>query len=43
MEEHVGLCPICGEFVYLVGETKDGRLVGSCKDAFTQSQWDYGD
>ena len=34
------LCPICGERVELNGETKDGRLVGSCGDAFTRNQWE---
>ena len=37
------LCPICGEKVYITGRTKDGRLVGSCGDAFTQDQWDAED
>jgi predicted RNA-binding Zn-ribbon protein involved in translation (DUF1610 family) len=33
-------CPICGEQVTLTGErTKDGRLIGSCLDAFTVAQW----
>ncbi len=33
------LCPICGEKIRIAGEIKDGRLVGSCKDAFTIDQW----
>jgi len=34
-----GICPICGEEVEIEGETRDGRLIGSCKDAFTVKQW----
>ncbi len=34
------LCPICGEIVELTGETTDGRLIGSCGDAFTNHQWE---
>jgi putative intracellular protease/amidase len=34
------LCPICGAMVSLTGETTDGRLIGSCKDAFTAEQWE---
>ena len=34
-----GLCPICGEAVQLTGATTDGRLVGSCGDAFWLRQW----
>ena len=34
------LCPICGQLVSLLNdETKDGRLVASCGDAFTKEQW----
>jgi len=33
-------CPICGEHVTLTGETTDGRLIGSCGDAFTREQWE---
>jgi len=29
-----GLCPICGEGVWLVGHTTDGRVIASCHDAF---------
>lgn len=37
-------CPICGEQVTLTGErTKDGRLIGSCLDAFTVAQWIFDD
>jgi hypothetical protein len=38
-----GLCPICGERVTLTGKTTDGRLIGSCGDAFTQARWDEDD
>ncbi len=34
-----GLCPICGAFVTLTGRTTDGRLIGSCRDAFTEERW----
>jgi hypothetical protein len=34
-----GLCPICGIEVSVIGITKDGRPIGSCKDAFTVKQW----
>jgi len=34
-----GLCPICGEKIAIVNLTSDGRLIGSCKDAFTFAQW----
>lgn len=34
-----GLCPICGEQIHLTGDTTDGRLIGSCQDAFTRTQW----
>lgn len=37
---HCDLCPICGEHITIIGETKNGRLIGSCHDAFTQKQWD---
>ena len=33
------LCPICGVKVSIIGNTKDGRLIGSCRDAFTLEQW----
>ena len=33
------LCPICREEITLTGKTSDGRLIGSCKDAFTIEQW----
>jgi hypothetical protein len=34
-----GLCPICGVNVTLNGETTDGRLIGTCGDAFTETRW----
>lgn len=34
-----GLCPICGERIRVKGMTIDGRLIGSCRDAFTKKQW----
>lgn len=32
-------CPICGDIVVIIGKTKDGRLIGSCNDAFMADQW----
>lgn len=37
--EGKSLCPICGERITITGTTKDDRLIGSCQDAFTLSQW----
>lgn len=34
-----GLCPACGKQVSLHGITQDGRLIGSCRDAFTVAKW----
>ena len=34
------LCPICGEHVKITSETSDGRLIGSCGDAFPRERWD---
>jgi len=34
-----GTCPVCGEEVNVIDITKDGRLVGSCKDAFSFEKW----
>ena len=35
-----GLCPVCGEKIHLTAnKTVDGRLIGSCMDAFTEEQW----
>lgn len=34
-----GLCPVCGEKVAITGLTTDGRLIGSCKDAFPFEKW----
>lgn len=28
-------CPVCGKFIHITGTTLDGRLIGSCNDAFT--------
>lgn len=42
-EMGMDLCPICGEPVFITGRTKDGRLIGSCGDAFTDKQWNEGD
>lgn len=39
MNATAGLCPICGARVRLTGATVDGRLIGSCGDAFTLRQW----
>lgn len=40
--DNVGLCPICGERIMVTGRTvtEDGRLIGSCGDAFTIRQWE---
>lgn len=38
-----GLCPVCGEEVFIVDEARDGRLVGSCGDAFPRSRWQHVD
>lgn len=34
-----GLCPVCGERITVSGETTDGRLIGTCGDAFTRKRW----
>lgn len=34
-----GLCPVCGEKITITGRTEDGRLIGSCGDAFTVQKW----
>lgn len=35
-----GLCPICGESIHLTGQlSTDGRIIGSCGDAFTTARW----
>ena len=35
-----GLCPICGENISLTDTiTSNGRLVGTCGDAFTLASW----
>lgn len=33
------LCPVCGEKITITGETKDGRDIGSCGDAFKKQPW----
>ena len=39
--EQLDLCPICGALISLRHDTtKDGRLIGSCGDAFTIRQWE---
>uniref|UniRef100_A0A6H2A1J1 Uncharacterized protein n=1 Tax=viral metagenome TaxID=1070528 RepID=A0A6H2A1J1_9ZZZZ len=38
--ELFGLCPVCGEGVSVSGWTKDGRMIGSCMDAFTREAWE---
>lgn len=35
----IDLCPVCGKEVHITGWTKDGRIVGSCGDAFTVEAW----
>jgi hypothetical protein len=35
-----GLCPVCGVRITITGETLDGRLIGSCRDAFTMNTWE---
>jgi len=35
----IDLCPICGEEIYILGRTKSQKLIGSCKDTFTDGQW----
>ena len=32
-------CPVCGEWVYKIGETKDGRIILKCKDAVKASKF----
>lgn len=33
-------CPICGQIITLTDQqTTDGRLIGTCGDAFTAKQW----
>jgi len=34
------LCPVCGESVRLTGQTTDGRVIGSCGDAFKREAWE---
>lgn len=36
-----GLCPVCGEGIEATDErTADGRLIGSCGDAFSDEAWE---
>lgn len=28
-------CPVCGKRIHITGTTTNGRLIGSCNDAFT--------
>lgn len=37
------MCPVCGARVELVGTTTDGRLIGSCDDAFWPAAWEGAD
>lgn len=32
--ERTRLCPVCGDKITVTGRTKDGRMIGSCGDAF---------
>lgn len=40
--DNIGTCPICGERVQVIGSkiTDNGRIIGSCGDAFTVAQWE---
>lgn len=29
------VCPVCGQRIHITGTTTNGRLIGSCLDAFT--------
>lgn len=43
MQGDKGKCPICGESITLTGEyANNGRLIGSCGDAFTWARWKQG-
>lgn len=36
-----GICPVCGERIKIsTDRTTDGRLIGSCEDAFTVEKWE---
>jgi hypothetical protein len=37
--EGIGPCPVCGEEVVIDGKTKDGRLIGTCGDSFSEKAW----
>jgi hypothetical protein len=42
--DNMGLCPICeGIMVCSDRLTANGRLIGSCGDAFTIKQWEADD
>lgn len=35
-----GPCPICGEIADIVGKTTDGKIYGTCGDAFFKERWE---
>lgn len=35
-----GCCPVCGETVTITGRTPDMLLIGSCRDTFSEPQWE---
>ena len=43
--DNIGSCPICGERIQVRGDkiTDNGRIIGSCGDAFKVEQWDEED
>ena len=43
--DNIGLCPVCGERVQVLGSKVglDGSLFGSCGDAFTIERWESED
>lgn len=43
MKSVAKLCPVCGDKVTLIGKTKDGRVIGSCQDAFDLDEWMHDD
>lgn len=40
--DNIGTCPKCGDRVQVLGSkvTMDGRLIASCGDAFTITEWE---
>jgi hypothetical protein len=40
--DNIGNCPVCGERIQVLGSkiTMDGRLIGSCGDAFPIEKWE---